>query len=158
MLELGTHKGRKDDKKLLSTSNKIWKKYNSLQQACRHIMDKDAQAHICKIRSARKKKNTIENSHLVIYKISFPLPDKKYAEERFMRTSIAKVDTCIIYRQVLLIKSPLQLTTSINPKQPSYKGTSLSDKVAVRSVKTLKIPMMRPVNIYDRFLIIFLIA
>ena len=30
MLELGTHKGRKDDKKLSSTVNKIKKKYNSL--------------------------------------------------------------------------------------------------------------------------------
>ena len=30
MLELGTHKGRKDDNKLLSTVNKIKKKYNSL--------------------------------------------------------------------------------------------------------------------------------
>ena len=35
MLELGTHKGRKDDNKLLSTVNKIKKKYNSLRQACR---------------------------------------------------------------------------------------------------------------------------
>ena len=54
MLELGMHKGRKDDKKLLSTVNKIKKKHNSLQQACRHIMDKAAQAHIRKIRSAKE--------------------------------------------------------------------------------------------------------
>ena len=35
MLELGKHKGHKDDKKLLSTVNTIKKKYNSLRQACR---------------------------------------------------------------------------------------------------------------------------
>ena len=35
MFDLGKYKGRKDNKKLLSTVNKVKKKYNSLRQACR---------------------------------------------------------------------------------------------------------------------------
>ena len=35
MLEIGKHKGRKDDVKLLQCVNKVKQKYNSLRQACR---------------------------------------------------------------------------------------------------------------------------
>ena len=34
MLEIGKHKGRKDDVKLLQCVNKVKQKYNSLRQAC----------------------------------------------------------------------------------------------------------------------------
>ena len=35
MLDIGKYRGRKDNKKLLSTVNKVKNKYNSLRQACR---------------------------------------------------------------------------------------------------------------------------
>ena len=35
MLDIGKHKARKDDEKLLQTVNKVKQKHNSLQQACR---------------------------------------------------------------------------------------------------------------------------
>ena len=102
MLDLGKHKGRKDDKKLLSTVNTIKKKYNSLRQACRladiswtelhrHTYVKsDVQRKIeynCKLTSSQ-----IQDiqAHYNSDEISFPLPDKKFANKRFLRTSITK--------------------------------------------------------------------
>ena len=38
MLEMGKHKGRKDNVKLLQSVNKVNQKYNSLRQAC-HLTD-----------------------------------------------------------------------------------------------------------------------
>ena len=35
MLDIGKYRGRKDNKKLLSTVNRVKTKYNSLRQACR---------------------------------------------------------------------------------------------------------------------------
>ena len=37
MLDIGKYRGRKDNKKLLSTVNKVKKKYNSLRQACKLV-------------------------------------------------------------------------------------------------------------------------
>ena len=35
MLDIGKYRGRKDNKKLLTTVNRVKSKYNSLRQACR---------------------------------------------------------------------------------------------------------------------------
>ena len=100
MLDLGKCRGRKDDKKLLITVNKVKTKYNSLRQACRltdinwttfhrHTNVKSDVHH--KIAYTRKLSATqIEDiqEHYKSDDISFPLPDKKYANKRFLRISI----------------------------------------------------------------------
>ena len=99
MLELGTHKGRKDDKKLLSTVNKIKKKYNSLDRLAdiswtklhRHTYIKsEVRRKIAYNRKLTSSQIQEIQSHYNSDEISFPLPDKKYADKRFMRTSITK--------------------------------------------------------------------
>ena len=102
MLELGTHKGRKDNKKLLGTVSKIKKKYNSLRQACRlaDISWTKLHRHTYvksevwqKIEYNQKlTASQIQDiqSHYTSDDISFPLPNKKFDDKRFMRTSIAK--------------------------------------------------------------------
>ena len=97
MLELGTHKGRKDDNKLLSTVNKIKKKYNSLRQACRLADISWTKLHRhTYIKSGVRRKIAYNRkltssqiqeiqSHYNSDEISFPLPGK-----RFMRASITK--------------------------------------------------------------------
>ena len=91
MLEIGKHKGRKDDVKLLQCVNKVKQKYNSLRQAC-HLADiswtKFHHHTYVKSTSASCKKGYIrklseEQIHLIeahyqSENISFPLPDKKY--------------------------------------------------------------------------------
>ena len=102
MLELGKHKGRKDDKKLLSTVNTIKKKYNSLRQACRLADISLTKLHwhtyvksdVWKKIQYNQKLTASQiqdiQSHYTSDEISFPLPNKKFTDKRFMRTSIAK--------------------------------------------------------------------
>ena len=101
MLEIGKHKGRKDDVKLLQCVNKVKQKYNSLRQAC-HLTDISwtkfhchtyvkctsascKKGYICKL--SEEQIHSIE-AHYQSENISFPLPDKKYKEKRFMRYSL----------------------------------------------------------------------
>ena len=97
MLEIGKHKGRKDDVKLLQCVNKN----NSLRQAC-HLADilwtkfhchtyvkstcvSCKKGYTCKL-SEEKIHSTEDHYHSD--NISFLLPDKKYKGERFMRYSL----------------------------------------------------------------------
>ena len=101
MLEIGKHKGRKDDVKLLQCVNKVKQKYNSLRQAC-HLTDISwtkfhHHTHVNSTSASRKKQyihklskeqiHSIE-AHYQSENISFPLPDKKYKGKRFMRYSL----------------------------------------------------------------------
>ena len=102
MLDMGKYKSQKDDKKLSATVNMIKKKYNTLRQACQ-LMD-ISWTHFHRHTYVKSKprreleytrKLTSSNiqdiqNHYNSDDISFPLPDKKYANKRFMRTSILK--------------------------------------------------------------------
>ena len=102
MLDIGKHKGRKDDIKLLQCVNKLKQKYNSLRQAC-HLADiswtkfhrltyvkpksRGKKDYICKL-----SKDDIASiqEHYFSDLISFPLPDKKYQGKRFMRFNVQR--------------------------------------------------------------------
>ena len=101
MLQIGKHKGRKDDVKLLQCVKKVKQKYNSLRQAgC--LADISWTKFHChtyvKSTSASRKKGYIRKlseeqihpieDHYQLENISFPLPDKKYKGKRFMRYSL----------------------------------------------------------------------
>ena len=102
MLDLGKHKGRKDDKKLLSTVNTIKKKYNSLRQACRladiswtklhrHTYVKsDMQRKIKYNHKLTSSQIQDIQAHYNSDEISFPPLDKNFANKMFLRTSITK--------------------------------------------------------------------
>ena len=95
MLDIGKYRGRKDNKKLLSTVNKV-KKYNSLRQVCRlaDITWSNFHHHTyIKSEIHKKLEYTRKLSAAQIEEIqacftsdelSFPLPDKKYANKRFL--------------------------------------------------------------------------
>ena len=101
MPEIGKHKKRKDDVKLLQCVNKVKQKYNSLRQAC-HLANiswtKFHRHTYVKSTSASRKKGYIhklseEQIHLIedhyqSDNMSFQLPDKKYKGKRFMRYSL----------------------------------------------------------------------
>ena len=101
MLEIGKHKGRKDDVKLLQCMNKGKQKYNSLRQAsCLTNISWTKFHHHTYVKStcaSRKKGYTHKLSEKQIHSIedhyqaddiSFPLPDKKYKGKIFMRYSL----------------------------------------------------------------------
>ena len=88
MLDIGKYIGRKDYKKLLVTVNKVKTKYNSLN---RHT-DVKSDVHwkiVCTRKLSSSQIWDIQD-HYISDDISFPLPDKKYANKRFMRTSISR--------------------------------------------------------------------
>ena len=102
MLDMGKYKSQKDDKKLSATVNMIKKKYNTLRQACqltdiswthfhRHTYVK-SKPHRKLEYTRRLTSSNIQDikNHFNCDDISFFLPDKKYANKRFMRTSILK--------------------------------------------------------------------
>ena len=101
MLDIGKYRGRKDDQKLLVTANKVKTKYNSSRQACwltdvnwthfhRHTYIKpDVHRKIVCTRKLSSSQIQDIQDHYISDDISFPLPDKKYANKRFMRTSIS---------------------------------------------------------------------
>ena len=102
MLDIGKYRGRKDNKKLLSTVNRVKTKYNSLRQACRLAdisWSKFHQHTYVKSQIHKKLHYTHKLSatqiqeiqdHFASDEVSFPLPDKKYANKRFLRTSVTK--------------------------------------------------------------------
>ena len=102
MLDMGKHKTRKDDVKLLQTVNQVKQKYNSLRQACRLTDISWTKFHRhTYIKSQHTKKNNyihklseaeIESiqQHYQSDEVSFPLPDKKYHGKRFLRFSLNK--------------------------------------------------------------------
>ena len=90
MLDIGKHKGCKDDTKLLQCVNKLKQKYNSFRQAC-HLADiswtKFHHLTYVKLKSRGKKdyihklsKDDIASiqEHYVSDRTSCPLPDKMY--------------------------------------------------------------------------------
>ena len=102
LLDMGKHRARKDTKKLLKTVNTIKKKYNSLRQACRltDISWSKFHRHTYinsevwkKLKYSRKlTAGQIEDIQAIYNNddVSFPLPDKKNANKRFLRTSVTK--------------------------------------------------------------------
>ena len=102
MLDIGKHKGHKDDIKLLQCVNKLKQKYNSLRQAC-HLADISWTKfhHLMYVKpKLRCKKNYIHKlskdeiafiqEHYVSDPISFPLLDKKYQGKCFMRFNVQR--------------------------------------------------------------------
>ena len=102
MLEIGKHKGCKDDIKLLQCVNKLKQKYNSLRQASR-LADISWMKfhHLTYVKpKSRSKKHYIHKlskddiasiqEQYVSDLISFPLPDKKYQGKCFMRFNVQK--------------------------------------------------------------------
>ena len=102
MLDIGKYRGRKDNKKLLSTVNRVKTKYNSLRQACRLADISWSKFHphtYVKSQMHKKLHYTYKLSvtqiqeiqdHFASDEVSFPLPDKKYANKRFLHTSVTK--------------------------------------------------------------------
>ena len=102
MLDIGNHKARKDDEKLLPTVNKVKQKYNSLWQACRlaDISWTKFHRHTYMKSQQTKQKNYIHKlskaeiesiqQHYQSDEVSFPLPDKKYHRKSFLRFSLNK--------------------------------------------------------------------
>ena len=102
MLEIGKHKGHKDDTKLLQCVNQLKQKYNSLRQAC-HLADISWTKfhHLTYVKpKSRGKKDYIRKlskediasiqEHYFSDPISFPLLDKKYQGKGFMRFNVNK--------------------------------------------------------------------
>ena len=102
MLDIGKHRGRKDDVKLLQSVNNVKQKYNSLHQACRlaDISWTKFHRHTYSKPQARKKKDYIHKlseakveltqQHYQSDEVSFPLPDQKYHSKRFLRFNLNK--------------------------------------------------------------------
>ena len=103
MLDLGKkYRGRKDKKKLSSTVNEVKNKYNSLRQACRLADISWSKFHrftyvkseVCKKLQYTRKLSAAQiaeiQAHCTSDEVSFPLPDKKYANKRFLHTSVTK--------------------------------------------------------------------
>ena len=102
MLDLGKYRGRKDKKKLSSTVNEVKNKYNSLRQVCRLADILWSKFHrFAYIKSEVRKKlqytrklSAVQiaeiQAHYTSDEVSFPLPDKRYADKRFLHTSVTK--------------------------------------------------------------------
>ena len=102
MLEIGKHKGCKDDIKLLQCVNKLKQKYNSLRQAC-HLAEISWMKfhHLTYVKPKSRSKNDYIcklskgdivsiQEHYVSDPISFPLLDKKYEGKCFMTFNVQK--------------------------------------------------------------------
>ena len=102
MLNIGKHKARKDDVKLLQAVNKVKQKYNSLCQACRlaDISWSTFHRHTYIKSHPQRKMNYIHKlskaeidsiqQHYQSNDVLFPLPDKKYSGKRFLRFNLKK--------------------------------------------------------------------
>ena len=101
MLNIGKHRERKDDVKLLQSVNEVKQKYNSLHQACRlaDISWTKFHRHTYIKPQARKKdyenklskvKIKLIQQHYQSDEVSFPLPDKKYHGKRFLGFNLNK--------------------------------------------------------------------
>ena len=102
LLDMGKHRARKDNRKLLNTVNTVKKKYKSLRQAC-HLTDIswskfDRHSYVNtevhkKLEYSRKLTAGQIKDIQEYYNhddVSFPLPDKKYANKRFLHVSVSK--------------------------------------------------------------------
>ena len=102
LLDMGKHRARKGNNKLLNTVNSVKKKYNSLRQAC-HLADISwskfhrhafINSEVCKKLEYSRNLTAGQIEDIQAYynhdDVSFPLPDKKYANKRFLRMSISK--------------------------------------------------------------------
>ena len=97
MLNIGKHKARKDNVKLLLSVNKVKQKYNSLRQACRladiswstfhrHTYIKShPQRKMKYIRKLSKAEIDSIQQHYQSDDVSFPLPDKKICWEKVFK-------------------------------------------------------------------------
>ena len=102
MFDLGKYRGRKDKKKLSSTVNEVKNKYNNLRRACRLADISWSKFHrftYVKLEGRKKPQYTRKltaaqiaeiQAHYTSDEVSFPLPDKKYANKRFLCTSVTK--------------------------------------------------------------------
>ena len=102
MLDIGKHRARKDNEKLLQSVNKVKQKYNSLQQACRltDISWTTFHQHTYIKSQHKKSKNYVRKltkaeiesiqQHYQSDEVSFPLPDKKYHGKMFLRFNLNK--------------------------------------------------------------------
>ena len=116
MLDIGKYGGRKDNKKLLSTVNKVKKKYNSLRQVCTLVdISWSKFHHHTYVKSEMHKKleymrklsvAQIEEiqAHFTSDEVSFPLPDQKYANNRFLCTGVMIVQKCTTCWQLQHVK------------------------------------------------------
>ena len=131
MLDMGKHKARKDDVKLLQTVNQVKQKYNSLRQACRlaeiswtkfhrHTYIKSGQKESKKY---TRKLSQVEINHIHEHfqseNISFPLPDKKYHGKRFMRYSLKK--SCNMYNMCSSTTRKISIATYHRHKPKAVK-------------------------------------
>ena len=102
MLDIGKHKGRKDDIKLLQCVNKLKQKNNSLRQACcladiswtkfHHLTYVKPKSRGKKDYIGKLSEDEIASiqEHYFSDPISFPLPDKKYQGKCFMRFNVQR--------------------------------------------------------------------
>ena len=100
LFKMGKHKARKDEEKLKQTVQQMKQKFSSLWKACSSIncswtkfyrftrlaKPKQAKHHFMK-KLSQDQIEEIQN-HMGSDDITFPLPDAKYAGERFFRMSI----------------------------------------------------------------------
>ena len=125
MLDIGRHRGHKDDTKLLQCVNKLKLKYNSLRQAC-HLADiswtKFHHLTYVKPKSRGKKDYILNNQKMILpsYKknimfsdlISFPLSDKKYQGKPFMRFNVHR--SARMYNLWIALEEKFQLQPIID--------------------------------------------
>ena len=102
LIEMGKNKAKKDQRKLFAAVQKVKQKYNSLRQASRlaniswtkfhhnTVVKKKAESK-CKFTHKLSSKDVSDiQSHFESEDISFPLPDKKFQGECFVRQSVKK--------------------------------------------------------------------
>ena len=102
LLDMGKHRARKDNRKLLNIVNTVKKKFNSSRQACcladiswskfhRHTY---VNSEVCKKLEYSRKLTAGQIEDIQAYynhdDVSFPLPDKKNANKRFLHTSVSE--------------------------------------------------------------------
>ena len=170
MLDIGKYRGRKNNKKLLSTVNRVKTKYNSLRQACRLtdiLWSKFHQHTYVKSEICKKLHYTCKLSatqikeiqdHFASDEVSSPLPDKKYANKRFLRTSVTKFVK--MYNLLSTITRKISTSTfyKYKPKAVKLQGRIPLSKIAVKNAKILKTLSMKQPSIYMEYSIILGIA
>ena len=150
LLDMGNHRARKDNRKLWDTVNTVRKKYNSLRQACpladilwskfhRHTYI-NSKVHK-KLEYSRKLTASQIKDIWAYYNhdnVSFPLPDKKYTNKRFLRTSVSKCAK--MYNMLASTSHKISTATfyKYKPKCVKLQAIFPSGKAAVKSAKTLK--------------------
>ena len=159
MLDIGKHKGRKDQVKLRECVDKVKQKYNSLRQACwfadiswtkfHHHTYVKSKCNPCKKgyihKLSDKDINSIEE-HFQSDNISFPLPGKKYMGKRFIRYSVKHSARMYNLAESTRRKYQFQHTIITSLKQLNCRAAYHSGKAAVNGARILKIHLMRHLN------------